>query len=49
MRASDFKRELIGYAFPESMKQEFFDYWTEPNASKTKMRYEQEKIGRAHV
>lgn len=43
MRASDFKRELIGYSFPESMKQEFFDYWTEPNASKTKMRYEQEK------
>jgi len=43
MRASDFKRELQPFAFPESMKQEFYDYWTEPNASKTKMRFEQEK------
>ena len=42
MRASDFKRELEAYAFPDLMKQEFYDYWTEPNKSNTKMRFEQE-------
>ena len=54
MRASDFKRELIPYAFPDQMKTEFYDYWSEPNKGNTKMRYEMEKtwdleIGRAHV
>ena len=43
MRASDFKRELIPYAFPDQMKQEFYDYWSEPNKGNTKMRYEMEK------
>ena len=43
MRAADFKRELEPYAFSKQMKQEFFDYWTEPNKSGTKMRYEGEK------
>ena len=42
-RAADFKRELQPYAFTESMKQEFYDYWSEPNKSNTKMRFEQEK------
>jgi hypothetical protein len=43
MRASDFKRELEPFSFSPQMKQEFFDYWSEPNKSNTKMRYEQEK------
>lgn len=42
-REENFKRELEPYNFPEALKQDFFDYWTEPNKSKTKMRYEQEK------
>jgi hypothetical protein len=42
-RAADFKRELQPFAFTESMKQEFYDYWSEPNKSNTKMRFEQEK------
>jgi hypothetical protein len=43
MRASDFKRDLEPYAFPDQMKKEFFDYWSEPNKSNTKMRFELEK------
>jgi hypothetical protein len=42
-RAADFKRELETYAFSPQMKQEFYDYWSEPNKSNTKMRFEQEK------
>lgn len=42
-RAADFKRELEIYAFSPQMKQEFYDYWSEPNKSNTKMRFEQEK------
>lgn len=42
-REEEFKRELEPYNFPEALKQDFFDYWTEPNKSKSKMRYEQEK------
>lgn len=42
-REEEFKRELEPYKFSEALKQDFFDYWTEPNKSKTKMRYEQEK------
>ncbi|MDR1459713.1 MAG: DUF4373 domain-containing protein [Bacteroidales bacterium] len=29
--------------YPKEMMREFFDYWTEPNKSKTKMRFEIEK------
>lgn len=30
-------------AFPKEVLEEFFDYWTEPNKSGTKLRYELEK------
>lgn len=43
MREADFKRELADQKYPESIKTEFFDYWTEPNKSGTKMRFEMEK------
>lgn len=43
LREADFKRELNPYTYPESMKQEFFEYWTEPNKSGTKLRFELEK------
>lgn len=43
MREADFKRELIEFKYPESLKTEFFEYWTEPNKSGTKMRFELEK------
>jgi len=43
MRSADFKRELEPFSFSPQMKQEFYDYWSEPNKSNTKMRYEQEK------
>lgn len=29
--------------YPQDMVRSFFDYWTEPNRSKTKMRFEMEK------
>lgn len=43
LRAADFKREIIPYSFTQEMKDEFFEYWTEPNKSGTKMRFELEK------
>lgn len=43
LREADFKREVSKYTFPEGMKKEFIEYWTEPNKSGTKMRYELEK------
>ena len=43
MREADFKKELEAFKYPETVKQEFFDYWTEPNKSGTKMRFELEK------
>ena len=43
MREADFKRELDLEKYPEAVKTEFFDYWTEPNKSGTKMRFEMEK------
>lgn len=49
LREADFKREVFQFTFPKEVLQEFFDYWTEPNPSNTKMRYELEKtwhIGR---
>jgi hypothetical protein len=40
-RSESFKTEIKTFTqYPESMLQEFFDYWSEPNKSKTKMRYE---------
>lgn len=43
MREADFKREVDKQPFPEIVRQEFFDYWTEPNKSGTKMKFEMEK------
>lgn len=42
-READFKREVWTYAFPQTILQEFFDYWSEPNKSNTKMKFEMEK------
>ena len=44
-----FSDEVYSYDYSAEMQAEFIDYWTEPNRSKTKLRYEIEKtfdIGR---
>jgi len=44
-----FSDEVYKYSYDLEMSKEFIDYWTEPNRSKTKLRYELEKtfdIGR---
>lgn len=43
LREADFKREVWKYTYPVSMKEEFFNYWSEPNKLNTKMKYEMEK------
>lgn len=43
LREADFKREIWKFSYAEEMKQEFFEYWTEPNKSGTKLRFELEK------
>jgi hypothetical protein len=44
LRESDFKREIQQYAFHQIIKEEFFDYWSEPDrAANPKMRFEKEK------
>lgn len=43
LREADFKREIWKFSYLEEMKQEFFDYWTEPFRSGNRMRYEGEK------
>lgn len=44
-RKEDFYNSLTEYVgeFGAKMVREFFDYWTEPNQAKTKMRFEMEK------
>ena len=44
-RAKNFYDSLIPYLekYPKNMVRAFFDYWSEPNKSKTKMRFELEK------
>lgn len=48
-RVTIFKESLFkfckkrGGEYDEKMVQEFFDYWSEPNKSKTKMRFESQK------
>jgi hypothetical protein len=44
-RKDDFYNSLIPFVqkFGREMVREFFDYWTEPNKSKTKMRFELER------
>ena len=39
---NDSIRPFVG-KYPNKMLREFFDYWSEPNPSKTKMRFELEK------
>lgn len=50
LREADFRREIDKYTYPDVIKKEFFEYWTEPDRSPhPKMRYEKEKtwdIGR---
>jgi hypothetical protein len=45
-RISNFSKQVKEYQnqFPEEMLQSFINYWTEPNPSKTKMRWEMEKV-----
>lgn len=38
-----FKDEVYTHDYSAEMQAEFIDYWTEPNRSKTKLRYELEK------
>lgn len=43
-REIDFRHKLaLMIGFPADMRSEFADYWTEPNKSRTKMRFELEK------
>ena len=44
-RETKFREELRGHVEKHgvAMIKEFFDYWTEPNSSKTKMRFELER------
>ena len=35
-----FKSEVFSYDYPKSMLESFYDYWSEPNKSKTKERWE---------
>lgn len=44
MREADFKREIETFsAIHPQIREEFFHYWSEPNKSGTKMRFEMEK------
>ena len=38
-----FSDEVYIHSYSQEMQAEFIDYWTEPNRSKTKLRYELEK------
>ena len=43
LREADFRRAVDQYSYPKQLKDEFIAYWTEPNKSGTKMRFELEK------
>jgi hypothetical protein len=46
IRAKQFKNSLIPYfknPYDKDILQMFYDYWTEPNKSKTQLRFEMEK------
>ena len=43
IREQDFLKDLNTYPQFSTIVKEFFDYWSEPNKSKTKMRFEQQK------
>ena len=44
-RAKNFYDSLVPFleSYPKAMIRSFYDYWSEPNKSKTKMRFELEK------
>jgi hypothetical protein len=45
LRETNFVSEVYQYTeYPIEMLQKFVNYWTEPNKSKTKMRFELEKV-----
>jgi hypothetical protein len=39
-KSEKFKSEVFCYDYPKSMLESFYDYWSEPNKSKTKERWE---------
>ena len=39
-KSEKFKSEVFSYDYPKSMLESFYDYWSEPNKSKTKERWE---------
>ena len=39
-KSEKFKSEVFSYNYPKSMLESFYDYWSEPNKSKTKERWE---------
>jgi hypothetical protein len=42
-RKQSFKEDVFNSEYLTELCEEFFDYWTEPNKSKTKMRFELQK------
>ena len=45
LRTTNFVSEVYSHEeYPKEMLQKFCNYWTEPNKSKTKMRFELEKV-----
>ena len=42
-RKRSFGESLQEFDFPRELKAEFYEYWTEPNKSKSKMKFEQER------
>lgn len=48
-REQSFKEQVFRMiSFPKDLLEEFFEYWTEPNKSNTKMRFELEKTWHLH-
>jgi predicted transcriptional regulator len=39
-KSEKFKSEVFNYDYPKSMLEGFYDYWSEPNKSKTKERWQ---------
>jgi hypothetical protein len=42
-REKDFKKAVFQQNFPPDILENFYDYWSEPNKSATKMKFELEK------
>ncbi len=43
IRKNEFIFEVLSFDYPEKLLNEFINYWTEPNKSKTKMKFELER------